>query len=254
MKVFSSLTDWQQFRTTLSGTSRLGFVPTMGNLHQGHLSLMAASQRDNDSTVVSIFVNPYQFNRQTDFKTYPRTVNEDLALLESAGIDYCLLPSDEEIYASGYDFHIEAHCFSEVMEAKHRPGHFNGVLTIVMKLLNLVQPCKLYLGEKDFQQYMLIKAMAASFFMPCEVIACPTVREASGLAMSSRNNRLNNAQRSQAELFARLFHQRDLHLDQIARHLEEAGLKVEYLEQAMDRRFAAVWIDDIRLIDNYSCS
>jgi pantoate--beta-alanine ligase len=137
------------------------------------------------------------------------------------------------------------------MEGKHRPGHFTGVLTIVMKLLNLVRPQRAYFGEKDYQQYLLIRNMVAAFFMPVEIKACPTVREESGLAYSSRNNRLTASQRQDAEKFARIFQQNKT-CEQLIEELESQGLTVEYIEEFAERRFAAVVIGDIRLIDNHA--
>ncbi|MBA2709111.1 MAG: pantoate--beta-alanine ligase [Tatlockia sp.] len=251
MKVFENLDEWLSYRNSLPANLSLGFAPTMGNLHAGHASLFAQSKKENDCTVASIFINPTQFNRVEDLSSYPRSLSSDINLLEKAGVDYCLLPTEQAIYADAYRFKLQESVLCQLLEGKHRPGHFNGVLTVVMKLLNLVRPKTAYFGEKDYQQYLLIRDMAAAFFMGINIKACPTVREESGLAYSSRNNRLNAEQRLKAEQFASLFHQKkcaELLLDE----LKNKGFEVEYLEEYEGRRFAAIIIGDIRLIDNYA--
>lgn len=253
MQIFHNLDEWQAIRKTLPAEISLGFVPTMGNLHAGHASLFARSRQENDCTLASIFVNPTQFNRSNDFSAYPRTLSADLDLLEQLGVDYCLLPTEDTIYADGYRFQLKETKLCQLMEGKHRPGHFTGVLTVVMKLLNLARPTSAYFGEKDYQQYLLIREMTAAFFMKVEIKACPTIREASGLAFSSRNNRLTARQRLEAEKFARLFHQKKA-CDSVLVDLRKEGIEVEYLEDYEGRRFAAVMIGDIRLIDNYALS
>lgn len=250
MKIFNSLNEWIAFRKDLPAQTTLGFAPTMGNLHDGHASLFIASQKDNDYTVSSLFINPTQFNRPDDFKLYPRTLDDDIALMTRCGVNFCILPKENEIYADGYNYQVQEHSLCHLMEGKHRPGHFNGVLTVVMKLLNLTQPTNAYFGEKDYQQYLLISGMVKALFMSPRIIPCPTIRESSGLAFSSRNNRLNAEQRVLAEQFARIFHQ-GLSCEEIQRQLNELGLDVEYIEEYLGRRFIAVMIGDIRLIDNY---
>ncbi|KTC94394.1 pantoate--beta-alanine ligase [Legionella erythra] len=251
MQIFHHLDEWIHFRRSLPDHASLGFVPTMGNLHAGHASLYAVSQQQNHYTAASIFINPTQFNRADDFTHYPRTLEADLHLLEESGVDFCLLPTEQDIYPDGYHYQVHENHLSLCMEGIHRPGHFTGVLTVVLKLLNLVRPQKAYFGEKDYQQYLLIRGMADAFFLPIDIIACPTIREPSGLAYSSRNNRLNQAQRLQAETFARLFHQ-NKPADELQNDLQTAGITVEYINEQGGRRFAAVLIDDIRLIDNYA--
>jgi pantoate--beta-alanine ligase len=251
MKIFHNLDEWLMERRSLPSSLTLGFVPTMGNLHQGHASLFNRSRAENNCTVGSVFVNPTQFNRRDDFKHYPRTLDADLDMLCQLGVDYCVLPTQEEIYPDHYRYQIQETQRGQLMEGKHRPGHFTGVLTIVMKLLHLVSPQRAYFGEKDYQQYLLIKEMAEAFFMNVEITACPTVREQSGLAFSSRNNRLTAQQRLQAEKFARIFHQ-DKPCEVLAKELRENNIWPEYIEEYENRRYAAVIIGDIRLIDNYS--
>ncbi len=251
MQIFHNLNEWIDFRKTLSTELTLGFAPTMGNLHAGHASLFLASHNENHYTVSSLFVNPTQFNQADDFKLYPRTLAADFKIMEDSGVDFCILPDEKSMYADEYNYQIHERQLCQLMEGNHRPGHFNGVLTVVMKLLNLVNPHRAYFGEKDYQQYLLIQGMVKAFFMDMEIKACPTIREPSGLAYSSRNNRLNKEQKALAEQFAGLFQQQELTCKQIIEKLTQKGIVVEYIEEHQGRRFAAVRIDDIRLIDNY---
>ena len=161
MNIVSDLKEWQAIRNSISSKS-IGFVPTMGNLHEGHRSLCEKAKLENDIAVVSIFVNPHQFNQITDFEKYPRTLEQDKALLTAEKIDYLLLPNADAIYADNYQYKITESKLSAKLEGEYRPGHFDGVLTIVLKLLNLVQPTQAYFGEKDYQQMLLIKEMAQS--------------------------------------------------------------------------------------------
>lgn len=251
MHIFHDLNEWIRFRKTLSSELTLGFAPTMGNLHAGHASLFLASQQENSHTVASLFVNPTQFNQADDFKNYPRTLEADLEIMKNCGVDFCILPDEKSMYADQYKYQVLEKHLCQLMEGKHRPGHFNGVLTVVMKLFNLVKPQRAYFGEKDYQQYLLIEGMAKAFFMDIEIKACPTIRETSGLAFSSRNNRLNKEQKALAEEFATLFQQKDLTCEQIVAQLTAKEITVEYVEEHQGRRFAAVRIGEIRLIDNY---
>lgn len=250
MRVFTDLNEWTAFRNSLPPDESLGFVPTMGNLHAGHVSLFAKSVQENDYTASSLFINPTQFNNPDDFNLYPRTLEADLACLSSAGVDFCILPSESAMYADAYHYQIQEQNVSQRMEGLHRPGHFNGVLTVVMKLFQLVRPQRAYFGEKDYQQCLLIQGMVKAFFMGIDIILCPTIRETSGLAFSSRNNRLTKEQRLVADEFARLFHQNKT-CAAIKTELEALGILVEYLEEYKGRRFVAVKIGDLRLIDNY---
>jgi pantoate--beta-alanine ligase len=250
MQIFHRIDEWLSFRKNLAIDGGLGFAPTMGNLHAGHASLFIKSSKENQYTVSSLFVNPTQFNRPDDFTKYPRTLDDDIDLMARSGVDFCILPSEQELYADGYTYQVQENRLCQLMEGKHRPGHFNGVLTVVMKLLNLTKPTKAYFGEKDYQQFLLIHGMAKALFMDMEVIACPTIREASGLAYSSRNNRLTKEQKLIAEEFAKIVHQ-DKNCDEISAELQEKGITVEYIEEYQGRRFAAIIIGTIRLIDNY---
>ncbi|CZG77461.1 TPA: pantoate--beta-alanine ligase [Legionella pneumophila subsp. pneumophila] len=250
MQIFHNLNEWIRFRNSLSPDLSLGFAPTMGNLHAGHASLFLASSKENHYTVSSLFVNPTQFNNPDDYKHYPRTVDADLELMTQNGVDFCILPNENEIYTDGYAYQVQENRLGQLMEGKYRPGHFNGVLTIVMKLFNLVKPTRAYFGEKDYQQLLLIQGMVKALFMDIEIKSCPTVREKSGLACSSRNNRLTPSQREIADEFAKIFHQNKSSA-MISKELEALGITVEYIEEFQGRRFAAVKIGDIRLIDNY---
>ncbi|KTC76838.1 pantoate--beta-alanine ligase [Legionella brunensis] len=253
MQIFHNMNEWLATRRSLPSDVSLGFVPTMGNLHAGHASLFKQSKQENELTVGSIFINPTQFNRPDDFTHYPRTLDEDLLLLDKLGVDYCLLPTEEAIYNDGYRYQIQETDLCQLMEGKYRQGHFTGVLTVVMKLLNLAKPRCAYFGEKDYQQYLLIKEMVAAFFMDIEIKACPTIRETSGLAFSSRNNRLTAKQRLEADNFARIFHQ-NKSCELLAQEFSQNNIKVEYINDYQNRRFIAVTIGDIRLIDNYALS
>ena len=248
MKTFASLDGWREFRHSLTAAP-LGFVPTMGALHAGHLSLVEASLRDNAFTVVSIFVNPKQFDEASDFAAYPSETETDLCQLEAAGVDAVLLPEAAQIYPDLYRFRVVENDFSRRLCGAHRPGHFDGVLTVVMRLLNLVRPDHAYFGEKDYQQLLLVRDMAAAFFLPVEIKACPTVREPDGLALSSRNRRLDAAQRALAPaLYAAL---RDsVSAAEARRVLAGKGFDVEYVEDIPGRRLAAARLGETRLIDN----
>lgn len=248
MRIFTSIADWQVFRAATQART-LGFVATMGALHEGHLSLVEASRRNNDCTIVSVFINPQQFDDADDFTAYPADYQDDLERLEKAGVDAVLLPDAAQIYADDYRFKVTESKFSQKLCGEHRSGHFDGVLTVVMRLLNLVRPDNAYFGEKDYQQLQLIRDMTAAFFMPVNIVACATVREADGLAMSSRNQRLDTNQRKQAaSLYASL--KQSSTAEQAREMLTLKGFKVDYVEDIADRRLAAARLGDTRLIDN----
>lgn len=250
MNIVTDLTAWRQIRKQLDGR-QVGFVPTMGNIHAGHLALCERSRNENDVTVVSIFVNPTQFNQLSDYDKYPRTQEADCELLSQAGVDFVFSPSAEAMYPDGYQVKVDESDLSLMHEGEFRPGHFSGMLTVVLKLLNLVQPMRVYFGEKDYQQLLLVKKMVQALFLPVDVIACETVRDADGLALSSRNSRLNAVQRKQATLLPKLL-MSDLSLDAITAELTANGFNVEYICEQWNRRLGAVWLGDVRLIDNVS--
>jgi len=174
----------------------------MGALHEGHLSLIDESRRRGDVTVVSIFVNPTQFGPGEDYRRYPRPLARDAALCRKACVDLLFVPSIDEIYPPRDEMRIDAGPLGDVLEGASRPGHFNGVATVVLKLLNLVRPDRLYLGHKDYQQTLVIRQLVRSFHLDVDVIVCPTVRESDGLAMSSRNRYLNRLEREAAPLLS----------------------------------------------------
>lgn len=251
MQIIHNIEDWQAIRRQVDPSLSIGLVPTMGNLHLGHQSLFEICRQNNDLTVVSIFINPTQFDRSEDFKHYPKTLEADLTLLGKVGVDYCLVPEISSLYPEGFRYRIEEHKNSIPLEGAKRPGHFSGVLTVVMMWLQIVKPHRSYFGEKDYQQYQLIRDMAKAFFLDIDIIACPTIRESSGLAFSSRNNRLSQTERILAQHFAKILHQKKS-CAEIADELTSLGIQVDYIEDYEQRRFAAVYIGDIRLIDNYA--
>jgi pantoate--beta-alanine ligase len=248
MKIFTSIHEWQMYRGAMP-RGPLGFVPTMGALHQGHLSLVETSCAENVSTIVSIFINPTQFDERSDFEAYPTNISKDLQQLKDAGVNAVILPGEEQIYTDNYRFKVTESEFSRRLCGAHRPGHFDGVLTVVMRLLNLVRPDHAYFGEKDYQQLQLIRDMAAAFFMPVKIIACATVRESDGLAMSSRNQHLDEYSRLQAAfLYATLKNSRNA--TEARRILASRGFDVDYVEDIAGRRLAAARLGKTRLIDN----
>jgi len=250
MKIFDNdLATWRATRAELPEHMPLGFVPTMGNLHIGHMALIQQSLHENKKTVVTLFVNHAQFNQSSDFENYPRTLEADISKLKEAGVDYCLIPNQSEIYSDDYRYQVSENKESLLLEGAHRPGHFTGVLTVIMKLFNLVKPTRAYFGEKDYQQLSLIKGMIDAFFLDIEVRACPTVRESSQFALSSRNGRLSPEGRKKADAFARIFHSASS-CEQAIIELEKIGVTIEYIKEHQNRRFVAVFIDKVRLIDN----
>lgn len=202
MKVFESV---KELRAELDKAeqSGIGFVPTMGALHAGHRSLVERARRENGTVVVSVFVNPTQFNDKNDLKHYPRTPEADARLLEEAGADFVLMPTVEEIYPQPDTRQFDFGLIDKVMEGASRPGHFNGVAQVVSRLFDIVRPARAYFGEKDFQQIAVIRAMVKQLNIPVTINACPIVREGDGLALSSRNTRLTPEQRQKAPLIAR---------------------------------------------------
>lgn len=249
MQIVKSPQEFQQLRKNLQGS--IGFVPTMGNLHDGHASLIQKSKQENKITAISIFVNPTQFNNPDDFKHYPRTVEQDLALAEQLGVDIVFLPTKENMYADDYAYRVSAtdSWLTSELESKSRPGHFEGVLTVVLKFFLIIRPTRSYFGEKDYQQYQLIKKMAEAFFLDTTVVGCPPIRNQNGLPLSSRNNRFTPEQFEHVQLFPKIFHA-DLSPEEITSQLISAGFEVDYIEDYESRRFGAVKFGGIRLIDN----
>ena len=254
---------------------KIGLVPTMGALHEGHASLVRRAVKENDIVVVSDFVNPTQFNDKNDLLKYPRTLEADCELLEKEGAAYVFAPSVEEIYPEPDTRQFSYAPLDTVMEGKYRPGHFNGVCQIVSKLFMIVEPDKAYFGEKDFQQLAIIREMVKQMQFPLEIIGCPIVREADGLALSSRNARLTDEQRQQALNISRtLFQSKEYAVShtvaETQQFVEDAiaaseGLELEYFElvdgttlQKISRweetdyavGCITVFCGEVRLIDN----
>lgn len=256
--------------------SKIGFVPTMGALHAGHISLIDYSRKGNEITVASIFVNPTQFNDPKDFEKYPITIETDIDMLERAGCDVLFLPTVKEIYpdSTAANKHYDLGFLETVLEGKYRPGHFQGVCMVVERLLNIVKPDNLYLGQKDYQQCMVIARLVELMKQKIKVNICPTLREADGLAMSSRNMRLTAEERKSAiaiyNCLARIKENlragnTDSLLQKAQLLLEEKGFKVDYVEIAdannlsrishWDGRqktvaLVAAFLNEVRLIDN----
>ena len=254
---------------------KIGFVPTMGALHEGHASLVRRAVAENEIVVVSVFVNPTQFNDKNDLLKYPRTLEADCELLEKEGTAYVFAPSVEEIYPEPDTRQFSYAPLDTVMEGKFRPGHFNGVCQVVSKLFMMVEPDVAYFGEKDFQQLAIIREMVKQMNFPLQIVGCPIVREADGLALSSRNARLSDEQRKQAlEISQTLFKSQEYAashtLEETQQFVEESiaaaeGLELEYFEivDGMTLQKIASWEDtdyvvgcitvfcgEVRLIDN----
>lgn len=250
--LIESLDSWIMYRKELKAQEKtIGFVPTMGALHEGHLALIRNARRDTDCVLVSIFVNPTQFNDLRDLERYPKTLDKDRRLAEEAGADVVFVPSKESLYPDDYRYRVCESDFSNSLEGALRPGHFNGVLTIVLKLFNLVRPDRAYFGEKDYQQLKLVKDMVKAFFLDVEIVACKTVRELDGLAMSSRNLLLSDEGRKRAPAFHRCLSETPTPAE-AREQLIAQGFEVEYIEDRGERRLGAVVIDNVRLIDNVS--
>ena len=201
MRSVITLTDLRSIR--LSYTGRVGLVPTMGYLHEGHLSLVRQAREDCDYVVVSIFVNPTQFGPKEDLSKYPRDLDRDLSLLEPLGVDLVWMPTAEMVYPPGFQTWVEVETIAQPLEGSTRPGHFRGVTTVVAKLFNAVQPHNAYFGQKDAQQAAVIRQMTRDLNFPVEIVVCPIVREPDGLAMSSRNVYLDPEQRKAATVLSR---------------------------------------------------
>jgi pantoate--beta-alanine ligase len=250
--VFTDMQAWRTQRRAL-GSASLGFVPTMGALHDGHGALVKASVAGNQHTAVSIYVNPTQFDQPADLAAYPVDTERDLALLEQWGADFVLLPRYADIYPDQYRYRVSEEQLSQKWCGAHRPGHFTGMLTVVLRLLGRVMPTRAYFGEKDYQQLLLVRGMVEAFGLDVQVIGCPVVREADGLAMSSRNRRLSAAQRQQAARLNQVLRTAaTASAAQVA--LEAEGFEVDYVDDHrqddVKRRLAAVQLGPVRLIDN----
>jgi pantoate--beta-alanine ligase len=277
MKIIRSVAEMQSYglRMARQGNA-VGFVPTMGALHEGHLSLVRRARDENDVVVVSIFVNPIQFGPREDLKRYPRTLPKDQAALEKAHVDILFAPTANEMYPEGFSTTVDVPSLEKSLCAPFRPGHFQGVATVVAKLFGIVQPVRAYFGEKDYQQLRVLARMASDLNLPVKVVACPTVREADGLAASSRNRYLSKAEREEAvKLYQALYLGRELieqkimldpkrlanRLMQVLKTIPKG--KVDYISvvdpltlEPMKKIHrpvllaGAVWVGKTRLIDN----
>lgn len=224
MQIARTIAEMKALRKQSQGT--VGFVPTMGYLHEGHLALVRWARAENSVVVVSIFVNPTQFGPSEDFDRYPRNIPCDLALLEKEGTDVVFMPSAEEMYPEGFSSWVVVEKVTERLEGHSRPGHFRGVATVVNKLFNIVEPTKAYFGQKDAQQVVVIKKMVADLNMNLEIVVAPTLRESDGLAMSSRNVYLNPQERQAATVLFKAL--------SLAKSLREKGEKnAEIIREAM---------------------
>lgn len=277
MKIIRTVKELKDAVSALKAEGKsVGFVPTMGALHDGHISLVEQARKGNDAVVVSVFVNPTQFNNPDDLRTYPRTEEADCSRLENAGVDIAFLPSVEEMYPEPDTRVFDLGAVAEVMEGAMRPGHFNGVAQVVSRLFAMVDPDRAYFGEKDFQQIAVIRRMVELEKFPIEIVACPIKRESDGLAMSSRNVRLNARQREVAPNIHRVLKESvslkndGVSLEEVKRRvIDEINsfpeMEVEYYEivNAADMQPVARWSDckeavgcitvylgDVRLIDN----
>ena len=249
MRVWKNLAEWRAARAAPEMAGRtIGFVPTMGALHTGHRALLARARADNDIVVMSIFVNPSQFNDPKDLAAYPRTLEADLAVAHGL-VDHVIVPGAEEMYPDEYRYRVSESVDSRTLEGAHRPGHFDGMLTVVLRLLNLAQANRAYFGEKDWQQLQLVKGMVQAFFLPVEIIACATERDPDGLALSSRNRRLSKTARTRAADFPRVL--RSAPDAAAAREeLQARGFEVDYVEDVSGVRLGAIRLENVRLIDN----
>jgi len=254
----------------------IGLVPTMGALHRGHLALIEASQKENDLTVSTIFINPTQFNNPADLSAYPRTPEEDTRMLEDDGCDVLFIPETAEIYPRPATIKLDFGELDKVMEGRFRPGHFSGVAVIVSKLLHIVEPDRAYFGQKDWQQFAIIQKLATELNFPVELRTVPTLREPDGLALSSRNRRLSPDLRDKATIFFKALSSARERLrngdsvpdvkEMVERMVNETpGVKLEYFEVAHKENLSllenveaasetilciAGYVGDVRLIDN----
>ncbi|MES2965663.1 MAG: pantoate--beta-alanine ligase [Bdellovibrionota bacterium] len=247
-RVIRDLAEWRKLRSEWPGRT-IGFVPTMGALHEGHASLLRRAREENEVVVLSIYVNPTQFNDPKDLEAYPATLDQDVAVATREGVDVVLTPTYPQIYPDGFRYRVTENQLANELEGAHRPGHFDGVLTVVLKLLNLVRPTRAYFGEKDHQQLSLVKGMAEAFFLETEIVPCATLRENDGLAMSSRNVKLSRDARELAPRFAAALFEAPTATEARMR-LAKEGFEVDYVEDVANRRYGAVRIGGVRLIDN----
>lgn len=275
MVVVKNIDEMKKICRELRKEKTIGFVPTMGYLHEGHLSLVRRSKKENDITVVSIFVNPTQFGPNEDYNSYPRNLNRDASLLEKEDVDYVFVPEIEQMYPKDYSTYINEEKLSRHLCGRSRPGHFRGVCTVVTKLFNIVKPNRAYFGQKDAQQFRVIRRMVRDLNMDVEVIECPIVREPDGLAMSSRNIYLSTEERNQAlalnrslKIAENLYRSGEKNTERmkekIVQYLSSFDkIKIDYVEIVSEETLEpvekiegkvivaiAAWVGKARLIDN----
>jgi len=277
MYLFKKISGLRKFLEAYRAKNRaIGFVPTMGALHEGHISLARQSLETTQCTVCSIFVNPTQFNQSSDLEKYPRTPAKDLEMLYKAGCHAVFMPAPEEVYPQGLETRVDVDFgpLAQPMEGRFRPGHFEGVAQVVKRLLDIVQPDKLFMGQKDYQQCLIVRHMVQALSIPTEVAVCPIVREKNGLAMSSRNQRLSPEQREKAAMIYQTLQQASKWMAQYPprdveqkalQQLNAPGFRPEYFEIVDGQSLrpapdfespgsivacAAVWAGEVRLIDN----
>lgn len=249
MKTCATLAEWRAVRGGADWVGKsVGFVPTMGALHAGHVALLERARAENERVVLSVFVNPTQFNDPGDLARYPRTLEADVDLARPF-VDAVWVPVAEELYPDRYRYRVTENEQSLRWEGAHRPGHFDGVLTVVLKLLNAVQPRRAYFGEKDWQQLQLVRGMVEALLLPVEIVACLTVRAVDGLALSSRNQRLSPIARVRAAAFPRILRSAP-DANTAAETLRGKSFEVDYVEDVGGVRIGAVRLEGVRLIDN----
>ena len=248
-QVATTIHEMKSIRNAVLKDKSVGFVPTMGALHAGHDELLKQARRENDFVILSIFVNPTQFDNKEDLQKYPSTLVKDVEMAEKERINCVWTPRYDQLYPDDYNYRIAETEFSKTLCGAHRPGHFDGMLTIVLKMLNIARPTRVYFGEKDYQQLTLVKGMIQAFFLDTQVVEVPTVRERTGLALSSRNICLSPKEKELAPALYKTI--KSSHSTEEARErLEKQGFKVEYIEDIKGRRYAAAYLGNTRLIDN----
>jgi len=271
-KLINSIDEMLSIRRQLNG--KIGFVPTMGFLHEGHLSLVSAAKKQSDIVIVSIFVNPAQFGLNEDLSSYPRNIERDIKLLENLDVDYIFFPTDEQMYPEGYKTWVNVDKITQVLCGRSRPTHFRGVTTIVAKLMNLIDPDLMFMGEKDFQQLVVLKQMAKDLNFRTKIVGCSIIREKDGLALSSRNKYLSSKGRIKAlclnkslllaqKLFNEGISSSNKIISQMTHLIEENEGIIDYIEvfdpvtlehlsefESGSRIALAVIIENTRLIDN----
>ena len=248
-QVVTTINEVKSIRKAVLKEKSVGFVPTMGALHAGHAELMKQARKENDYVIVSVFVNPTQFDNPQDLEKYPSTIESDIRMAEKQTVNCVWIPKYAQIYPDQYKYKVTETEMSHALCGVHRPGHFDGMLTVVMRLLNIIKPTRAYFGEKDYQQFQLVKGMVQAFFMDTQIVGVPTVREPNGLALSSRNLRLSPKEKEVAPFLYKILRTAPDH--EVARaELEKKGFKVDYVEDVGGRRFAAAFLGNTRLIDN----